>query len=170
MADVAAGQIITAQLFNNKTRKCIARGRRVTNSSSSTSTTSVGVLRLDDKPVQAGKTIRITWKMTFDCATSTDTVRGHIRYTTDGSTPTTASPLLPGSSGGAHFISTSDVETRNVSTDYTPAGDETLSLLLCIAHMAGTGAMIAQADGTTYTTDMYIDDMGDDPGNSGTSV
>lgn len=170
MASIAAGQTLTAGLLNEKFRKCIARARRTTNSSSTTSTTSVGVLRLDDKPVKANVTYRITWKFTADTTTTTDTVRGLIRYTTDGSTPTTASALLVGSGGEGVFVNASSGDTITVVTDYTPVTDELLSLLLCIQHTIGTSAIVAQADGGIFITQMYIDNMGDDPGNTGTAV
>jgi hypothetical protein len=170
MAQIVAGQTLTASLLNRKLNRCIARGRRTTNSSSTTSTTSVGVLRLDDKPIRAGVTYRITHKVTGDTTTSTDTLRSLVRYTVDGSTPTTSSTLLPGSGGETSFTSGSSGSTLIVVTDYVPVVDETLSLLLCIQHTLGTSAIIAQADGGIFLTEMYIDDMGDDPGNTGTAV
>ena len=170
MSQLTAGQTLTASLLNSKFQKCIARARRTTNSSASTSTTSVGVLRLDDKPIKALRTYRITWKANFDVATQTDTLRGLIRYTTDGSTPTTSSTILPGSGGETSFTSNATASGVTIVTDYTPVADEILSTLLCIQHNVGTGNGIMQADGTTFTVDVYIDDMGDDPGNTGTAV
>ncbi len=170
MAQLTAGQTLTASLLNQKLRKCVARARRTTNSTSTTSTTSVGVLRLDDIPLKAGVTYRITYKLTGDTVTSTDTLRGLIRYTTDTTTPTTSSTLLVGTGGECVFTSGSSGSTLVVTTDYVPVTDEYLSLLLCIQHTLGTSAIIAQADGGIFLTEMYVDDMGDDPGNTGTSV
>lgn len=170
MAQIMAGQTLTASLLNTKFRKRVARARRTTNSSSTTSTTSVGVLRLDDIPVRASVNYAITYKLTGDTTTSTDTLRALIRYTTTGSTPTTASTLLIGSGGETCFTSGSSGATLTVVTDYTPLTDELLSLLLCIQHTLGTSAIIAQADGGIFLTEMYVDEMGDDPGNTGTAV
>ncbi len=170
MAQITAGQTLTASLLNSKFRKRVARARRTSNSSATTSTTSVGVLRLDDVPVKAGVNYAITYKLTGDTTTATDTLRTLIRRTTDGSTPTTSSTLLTGSGGETSFSSGSSGSTLTVTTDYTPVTDELLSLLLCIQHNLGTSSMIAQADGGIFLTEMYVDDMGDDPGNTGTSV
>lgn len=170
MAQIVAGQTLTASLLNQKVRKCVARARRTTNSSATTSTTSVGVLRLDDIPVRAGVTYRVTYKLTGDTVTATDTLRALIRYTTDTTTPTTSSTLLLGTGGETSFSSGSSGSTLVVTTDYVPVADESLSLLLCIQHTLGTSAIIAQADGGIFLTEMYVDDMGDDPGNTGTAV
>lgn len=170
MALILAGQTLTASLLNSKFQKNIARARRTNNSSASTSTTSVGVLRLDDKPIKANRAYRITWKASFDVATATDTMRGLIRYTTDGSTPSTSSNLLAGSGGETSFTSNATASTVTVSTSYTPVTDEILSVLLCVQHNVGTSSSIMQADGGIFLTEMWIDDMGDDPGNTGTAV
>lgn len=168
--ELVAGQVLTATLLNARLRKRIARARRTSNSSGSTSTTAVAVMRLDDKPLIAGHNYKITWKGNFDTTTTTDTMRGYIRYTTDGSTPTTSSAILPGSGGEVVFVNASSAAICTVETDYTPVLNEILSLLLCIQHNIGTSSCILQADGSTFTTDMYIDDMGEDPGNTGTNL
>lgn len=170
MAQITAGQTLTASLLNAKFQRCVARARRTSNSSATTSTTSVGVLRLDDIPIKASVNYRITHKVTGDTTTSTDTLRTLLRYTTDGSTPTTSSTLLVGTGGETSFTSGSSGSTLIVVTDYTPVTDELLSVLLCIQHNLGTSSMIAQADGGIFLTEMYIDNMGDDPGNTGTNV
>lgn len=170
MAAFTAGQVLTANTLNIKTRKALARARRITNSSSSTSTTLVGVLRLDDIPLKANTSYRITWRGSFDVATATDTMRGLITHTTDGTTPTTSSGTLKGSGGEVPFTSASSATTVTVVTDYTPGADLTLSLLLCIQHVIGTSAGILVAADTHFNTDMYVDDMGDDPGDTGTDI
>lgn len=172
MADLSAGTLLTASIFNMKVRKRIARARRVTNSSSSTSTTEVGVLRLDDIPLLAGHNYKITYQVHMDTATSAanNTARELLRYTTDGSTPTTSSGILPGSGSEATFGNIANVESIHVETDYSPVADELLSLLLTIRHVAGTDAVIAQADGSVFHTQVYVDDMGDDPGEIGVDV
>ncbi len=166
----AAGEILTAAKLNRYTNTRVARARRTTNSSGSTSTTSVGVLRLDDIPVFAGISYKITWKANFDVGTAADTMRGIIRHTTDGATPSTSSAILPGSGGEALFTLNTSAFGCTIETDYTPSSDQLLSLLLCVQHNSGISAGIMQADGTTFTTDMYVDLVGDDPGNTGTSV
>lgn len=169
MTDLAAGQVLTATTFNNKVRRRIARARRTTTSSSSSGSL-VAVLRLDDKPVLAGINYEITASVHADGDTADLCFRTEIRYTTDGSTPTTASPVLPGSGTDESQRNASFGTSQYICTDYTPAGDESLSLLLCIIRLTAAGAVGLQADGTTYLTMMYLDSMGDDPGDTGTDL
>lgn len=169
MADVAAGQIMTADLFNRKVRKSIAHARRTTTSSASTGS-AVGVIRMDDIPIRAGIQYRISWKARTDSNVHEDICYGEIRYTTDGSTPTTSSSQLQGSvaetgqtDGGVGF-------TLYSTTYYAPLVNETLSILLTVVRSAGTGNNTFYADGSINVTDLYIDDMGDEPGLTGTNV
>lgn len=170
MAALTAGQVLTAGLLNRKLRKNVARGRRTTSSTATTSTTYVSVLRLDDIPLTAGITYRITWKAHFSIATATDVLAGLLFYTVDGSTPTTSSTAVPGSAGEVDFASTSQQPVCTVVTSYTPVTDETLSVLLGVKHIVGTSSGTMTANGFGTTTEMYIDDMGDDPGDTGTDL
>jgi hypothetical protein len=170
MAAVAAGQTISASLLNDKTRKVVARAARSTNSSATTSTTPIPVLRLDSIAVKAGRSYRITWKAAFDNNTATDTLRGHIRFTLTGSAAVAGSALLPGSAGEVHPTTASSPASGLVSCNYTPVSDARLSILLCVLHGTGTSSSLMQADGTSLITEMFIDDMGDDPGNTGVSL
>lgn len=170
MTDLAAGQLLTASLFNMKARKRVARARRVSNSSSSTSTTEVAVMRLDDIPILGGHNYRIGYQCTLDVGTNVDTLRTILRITTDGSTPTTSSGVL-GGSGAEELLSNAATPVSNFTeTDYSPASDELLSILLSVRHVVGTSAGIIQADGSVFHTQMYVDDMGDDPGDTGVDV
>lgn len=170
MTELAAGQVLTASTLNMKLRKRIARARRTTNSTSSGTTTEVGVLRIDDVPILAGHNYRIGYMCHMDVLTVTDTMRGLLRFTTDGSTPTTASGALAGSGSEGMVASNSTVETIFVETDYTPVADEILSLLLTIRHVVGVGAIILQADASVFHTQIYVDDVGDDPGDTGVDI
>jgi hypothetical protein len=170
MADLAAGQVLTAATFNMKVRKCIARAARTTASTAASAAT--GVLRLDDKPILAGHTYRITWKAQLAGTVLGDVLRGEIKYTTDASTPTTTSTGLPGSYADiVNAVGSSTVgHGLTITTDYTPVTDETLSVLLITERISGTGNVNMQATGGLIVTQMYIDDMGDDPGNTGTDI
>lgn len=170
MTDLPAGTLLTASVFNNKVRKRVARARRVSNSTATTSTTEVGVLRLDDIPVLAGHNYSIGYQCSMDVATVTDTMRALIRFTADGSTPSTSSGVLAGSGSEGMVASATTTEAIFVETDYTPAADELLSVLLTIRHVIGTGNIILQADASVFHTQIWIDDMGDDPGDTGVDI
>lgn len=172
MVAVAAGEVLSAALFNDKVRRRVARARRTSDSSASTSTTEVAVLRLDDIPLRNGRNYRITWTLNFDVATNADSMRGVLRYTIDGNSPTTASAVLPGSAAEVEITDAAVFEHIHCETDYTPVtgGDEPFSVLLTIRHNQGVSSSIAEADTSTFHTQIYIDDMGDDPGNTGTNL
>lgn len=170
MVQVAAGEVLSAALFNDKVRKRIARASRTSDSSASTSTTEVSVVRLDDIPLKQGRNYRIAWTLNFDVSTNADSMRGVLRYTIDGSSPTTSSAVLPGSGAEVELTDAAVFEHLHCETDYTPSTDEMFSVLLTIRHNQGTSSSIAEADTTTFHTKIYIDDMGDDPGNTGTNL
>lgn len=165
-----AGQILTASALNTATRKRIGRARRITNSTSSTSTTALSVLRLDDIPIKALKNYEIKWACHVSFATPGDIGVVQLHYTTDGSTPTSSSSVLPGSNSENHTQTSSQYDGLTMVTDYTPAADQTLSLLMTYRHLSGTGAMVLQGNGVQYLTAIYVDDMGDDPGDTGVDL
>lgn len=168
MADATAGQILTARTFNMKVRKCIARARRTTTSSTSSSSTPVAVLRLDDIPILAGHTYRITWIAKANTTVAGDVTRGIMHFTTDGTVPTSANAQVLGSTASTTEAGTGS--TLVCVTDYTPSVDQTYSVLLSIFRNSGTGAVSFASNATTILTQIYIDDMGDDPGNTGTDL
>lgn len=163
----AAGDIITADALNAMPR-IIARGRRTT--SSTTTTTIVGVLRLDDIPITAGKVYSIrTGTLNLDSSVAADHIRGIIRYTTDGSTPTTTSTILPGGLCDSGQANAGFGEANMIETLYIPAANETLSLLLCVQRVNGTGSVgIVNVGG--YQTELIVEDIGEDPGDTGTDI
>lgn len=173
MADFLAGEIPTAAALNTASLagRCVGRAQRITNSSTSTSSTAVAVLRLDDIPITAGRLYRIeTSRLAVDGATAADTLAAELRYTTDGTTPTTASSILPGTYDEVDQPNASRAEFLYICASYAPAGDETLSLLLTIHHGSGTGAMGLQADGTLKIIEILVWDCGVDPGDTGVDL
>ncbi len=148
----------------------IARGRRSTNSSASTSTTLVPVLRLDDIPITAGRLYRIsTAPLGMDSTVAADTIRAAITYTTDASTPTISSTILPGGLVQTGQASAANGEYPVINTTYAPAGDETLSLLLSVARQAGAGSVLLLGD-TINIIEVLVEDIGVDPGDTGTDL
>lgn len=170
MAALTAGQTLSASILNDKLKKCIARAARNTNSTGTTSTTAIPVLRLDSIAIKAGRSYRITWKAAFDTGLSTDTLRGHIRFTVTGTAAVAGSALMPGSAGEVHTTTAASPASGMVECNYTPISDGRLSILLCVLHGTGTNTGIMQADGTNFVTEMFVDDMGDDPGNTGVNL
>lgn len=170
MATYLAGQKLTAGAFNTEIKKILARGRRTTTSSAVTSSTDIGVLRLDDVSLKASRSVivRVTG-IHADSTVAADVMRMRLRYTTDGSTPTTSSTILPGSLAYAQIANASWPETRVIEAEHTPAADQTFSVLLCISRTAGTGdcTLFADAD---HALEMKIIHDGDDVGDTGTDI
>jgi chitobiase/beta-hexosaminidase-like protein len=147
----------------------IARGRRTSNSTASAS--EQGVLRLDDIPITNGRLYQIyTSGLMLDSTVANDESRARIRYTTDGSTPTTSSTILPGSQADYRQADAGIPEHVHIRTTYAPSSDQTLSLLLTTSRIAGTGNISIGADGTSNVCDLYVMDCGEDPGDTGVDI
>lgn len=145
----------------------VAWGRRTTASSSSTGST-VGVLRLDNIPVKAGRDyIILTGPLHPAGSQDGDNARIEILYSTTG-TATTSDALLPDARVferiGNPFGGTTVIRAR-----YTPGADQTLSVLLCITRNNGSGSISLTADGNRNTY-MEVIDAGPSIANSGVAV
>jgi hypothetical protein len=167
-----SGEVLTAANLNQAVQKLVARGRRTTPSSIANSTTNVAVLRLDDIPIKGGYAYRVICPgLAMRSTVADDVMEVVIRYTTDGSTPTTSSAILPGASARSPTLTTgSNSLTTTSETEYVPASDETLSLLMCIARLTGTGNVSLFADGSGYVIDMKVYCDGPDVGDTGTDL
>lgn len=144
----------------------LAIGIRTTNSS--TTTTEVGVLRLDDVPITGGHRYEIkTNSITLHSTVNADCVRASIRYTTDGSTPTTSSTAL--CDAQLTVNNTTFPTTSVASGTYVPASDQVLSALLTVSRMSGTGnaSLLGSA---TFPLEITIVDLGVDSGDVGVDV
>lgn len=151
--------------------RCIGRARRITSSSTSSSTTLVPVLELDDIPIYAGRLYEImTSVLNIDGTVAADTSTVTLCYTTDGSTPTISSSQIPGGTIQAAQANAASPEGRRISTTYIPAADETLSLLLAFNRTSGTGAMSILADGASRIIEIRVMDCGEDPGDTGVDL
>lgn len=171
--DFQSHEILTATKLNRalKAGRCIGRARRITNSSTSTGTTRIPVLRLDDVPITAGRLYNIrTGVLQVDGATANDVGLVELLYTSDGSTPTIASTIVVGGSGQTIQPNTASNAVVSISTTYTPAADETLSLLMTFRHDVGTGAMGLIADAGGRIIEFGIYDQGEDPGDTGVDL
>jgi hypothetical protein len=147
----------------------IARGRRTTNSSATTGA-AVGVMRLPGVTVLAGRGYWVcTNSLLIDGTTTTDVVRAELRITTDGSVPTTASPVL---AFAQDQIGNAAQGPGLVVLGYHAPGasDQTLSVLLDITLTAGTGSTIVVGGGAGAVAEIFILDAGVDPGNSGINL
>lgn len=171
--DFQSHERLTATKLNRslKAGRCIGRARRITNSTATSGTALTAVLRLDDIPIFAGRlyTVRSS-NLFFDASVANDVGQGILTYTTDGSTPTISSTTFPGGVTQTIIPNISFGEARPILTTYTPATDQTLSLLLCAARATGTGVIVIQANGAGTLCEFAVYDQGEDPGDTGTDL
>lgn len=163
MTTFPAGQIPTADELDQALPIIRQRGRRNSVSTGSTGSV-VGVLRLDDLPVKAGQSYTISVMAHPDSTVLTDFLDITLRYSTDGSTPTTSSSVIP---GGEAVVRT--VSLFSLKFEYVPASDLTLSLLLCVARNSGTGTCTLFAD-SIRCTEIAVFSSGADVGDTGTDI
>lgn len=152
------------------TGSIVSHGHRITNSAGST-TTVVGVLRLDDVPVKMGRVYKIqTSQLHLLSTVADDHVEARITYTTDGSPAGIASTTLPGGrSQGRLSVNAGFGEDRSIQTLYSPPSDLDLSLLLCVRRDSGSGS--ASIAGTSdFEIRMWVEDCGVDPGDTGVVI
>lgn len=161
MAEYSAGQRLTAAALNARGVKVWSRRDTL---SSTTTTTVLAVRRIDDIPAFAGRHYEIRCGLNAASTVATDNMRCEIRYTTDGSTPTTSSPVLY--DGQLYCIS----GRWTIFTVYVPAVDETLSFLICIVRDTGSGNVRYFADSSRAAINLVMDTMDVSPGNVGTNL
>lgn len=149
----------------------VARGRRITSSSTTTSATGIGVLRLDGVGVTSGRGYHIyTSDITLIGTATSAVVRAFLTHTTDGSSAGTGSTVLgagirdiiTNTGGGAQPI-------RPMSEMFYAGATGSLSVLLIVALASGTGTASLFGSGTS-PIDLVIADEGIDPGNTGVSI
>jgi len=149
-------------------RGILGRARRTTEGPTSGGSIA-STLRLDDIAVAAGRMIRCAYTIHPRSTVGGDLIVSELRYTTDGATPTTGSPILPGSQSYSRGQVTDMAQSVTIETVYAPAGAETLSLLLCITRALGTGVVRHGADANA-TTDIIIEDIGVAVGDTGVDI
>lgn len=138
----AAGQILTAQQYNKDIRSGLGFYERGTTSSNSTSTTAVGVSRINLVPCVSGEPIAITYLCHPDSTVLTDNIRTEVRVSTSGSATSSSTLINQSRAFGAASAS-----HRCVTFIYTPSVTGDHSFAFCFAREGGSG-----------TTNLYAGD------------
>lgn len=149
-------------------RGLLAHGARDTEGPISTGS-AVATLRIDDVAIGAGRAIACRYKTHPRSEVAGDLIVMELRYTTNGSTPTAASPILPGSQAYSFAQATDIPLTVDVETVYKPAVNETLSVVLCVTRSLGSGDVRLGADGNALT-EIFLTDVGVSVANTGTAL
>lgn len=128
-------------------------------------------MRLDGVSVRAGRIYRIyTNAVGLDTTVANDGIRVNLRMTTDGTTATTASTIYTLAQTVTPNASHADYVMVDFS--YSPAADETLSILLTCSRSTGSGTVLVTggASGFPGPIELFVEDMGEDPGDTGTDL
>lgn len=151
--------------FTNSQGRVIARGRRTTGSLVANSAAQVPVQRLDSIPLLAGHAYMISCgKAGFTASDATQRPQ-HLMYINNAGAATTGSTLLREAAAPVYDTSVGTV-VPGLDTIYVPAGNETLSVLYAIARVAGSGS-VTYSPSTSGPCDIWVTDLGTDPGDSG---
>jgi hypothetical protein len=149
----------TAAVYGNKV---LARHQRLTNSS--TTTTETGVVRLAAF-VPNGHCIRVsTGSLLLTSTSAGDTIAAILRYTIDGTTPTTSSTTL---NSGRDTQNSLTADGTTAVGYYYPTSNLTLTVMLTVARVGGGGTVQMTA---TPSIDLLIEDLGPVAANSGTNL
>lgn len=146
----------------------IRRGRRIT--PTGTLTAQVGVLRLDDVPVKAGKLYRITTSnLNFISSVANDVGLATIRFLYGASTGGVAigtSTLLGNMRNVVDVTGSTNSNTVPINVLYVASADGYISVLLSAARAAGSGTMTMYGS-AGEPIDMTVSYEGTDPGDTG---
>lgn len=165
---VSAGQVPTAAELNLEflPGNVIKRGSRPTTSTAASG--AQGVLRVDSIALKAGRRYLIrTNTLIIRSTVANDRGTARLSMSTSG-TATTGSTLYA-AANTPNIDSTVDGAELKPGFFYTPAIDETASVLLWTQRLSGTGNITLAVTGG-ITIDLEVIDCGVDPGDSGTDI
>lgn len=146
-------------------RGILARGRRTTSS------TAIGVLRLDNIAIYSGRAYKVwTSGINFLSTVLTDSADIFVTYRTDGTSAGTGDTVLGGASARATLHSANDTPILPISAPLYPSADGTLSVLLCVQRIAGSGTVTVFGASTQYTIDLVVEDIGPAPTDTGVII
>jgi len=156
----------TAAELNLAVQKVVARGKRTSNSGSTT--TEVGVLRLDNVSLKEGYLYWIcTGNLNIDGGTNNNNIGARLRMSTSGAAGT-SDTLMQAMNYDQQSAAASEAGA-GILASYTPGADETGSFLLSVAAFVGapTVSMLGSA---TQPIELFVVNMGIDPGDTGVDV
>lgn len=165
-----AGQKLTATQLNALSEGVIARARRTTSSATSSSDgVDVAVLRVSNVSLVAGRLYSVwTTPLGLDSSSTNDEIAARIRYTTNGTDATTSSTILLGSNIQTRQTDGNVWEHKTIQTALVGT-TVTASFLIVVRRIAGAGACKIAVDGSAGDViDLVIEDIGADPGDTGT--
>lgn len=144
----------------------VKRGSR--NTDSPTTTTELGVLRVDSIPIKAGYLYKIWTSPLFIISTVTTDVNLVTLRTSTSGNATTASTLLV--QAQAPTVNTTHPPIiPSLIMPYASGSDQTLSVLLSVGRMV-SGSGTAKLGSSVGTIELVIECLGLDPGDTGVDI
>ncbi len=132
--------------------------------------TEVGVLRLDDVALTAGRFYLVmTGSLRYSLATTGNTALGRLRYTTDGSTPDpTLSTELQANDVNADsaFV---PAQSGAIVASHRPGSNQFFSVVLTLSRSGGAGN-ITMSGSSTRPIELFIFDMGPAVSDTGVDI
>lgn len=153
----------------------LARGYRIT--SSGTTTTEVGVIRLDNIAIFEGRLYRVSLATStiFNSTVANDLMEGRFYYSITGTAVLGVNlfgviSLESRTAGGVQYTdAVSAFLPSPVAATPDGSGTATLSVAFALARTAGTGTINVPAS-VTYPIHMIVEDIGPDPGDTGVDL
>jgi hypothetical protein len=153
----------------------IARGSRIT--SSSGTTTEIGVLRLDDISIFEGRLYRVSLATStlFGSTVANDLIEGRFYYSITGAAVVGVNvfgvlSIETRTAGGAQYSdAVSAFLPSPVVATTDGSGTGTLSVVFSIVRTVGAGT-ISVPSSATYPINMIVEDLGPDPGDTGVDI
>jgi hypothetical protein len=164
---VNAGQKLTASQYATDILggTCVKRGRRETNST--TTTTEQSVLRIDTVQLLSGRLYLLkTNSLQPFSSVANDYVGIRLRYSTSGTADTSSTVAIVVQD---RYTGASGNETTQAEVTYAAGSNQTMSLLLTVGRVSGTGN-VGLTGSSTVPIELMVIDLGVDPGDTGTDL
>lgn len=135
-------------------------------SSSTATTTEVGVLRTSVSLLAGQAVLVLTSPLLMYSTTATDVIACRVRYTVDGSTPSTSSTIL---STVAGYCAAAQTHTP-FAAKYIAATNLTFKPLLTVGRASGSGSVSILANANVPDIDLMVIAAGTAPADTGTDI
>lgn len=160
-----AGQIADPAQYDNDTRKLVARAARITDTSTTT-TGELAVLRADGIPLKAGRFYWITTStLLLVSSANGDGIRARLRASTTGTATTSDTEIAQAL---VQTLTGQGSASGICACPYYPASDTTLSIVLTVVRVQGTGNVKISV--VNSLIDFQVFDCGVDVGNIGVTL
>lgn len=157
-----AGESVT-DLIDAKPRGCIAIANSApwtVDTANTSGTTALLCVRFDFSNLYDDRVYRFHLEYELVGTTTNDVFRTTVRYTTDGTDPTTASGILDGSEQRVTIPAGKRIRVQ-VDTEWRPAADyDRMKTIVVIQRSAGTGTALIELSDPNTSLRVSVEDIG----------